>query len=124
MNDVTNSLPLPQTEGEVIATVDDDGGDRRKWVKLTYDFHDKLCKLGGFLYKIACDVEQAGGWVTQISLGTGIQPANERPDDRRPHGKWRAMYVEVSIKTQAEVNAWNEAWDAAVRDLVGKYKRS
>jgi hypothetical protein len=87
----------------------------RQWVIITYEFKDKLSKLGKFLYDITCDVEQAGGWVTQFDFGTPVAPEN--PTDKRPHGRWWGMHVDFSIKTQAEVNATNEFWNEAIRNL-------
>ena len=86
-DELTGSEGLPQTEAEVVArlkirpkrtrieaTQDEGKPYVRHWVTLTYDFEDKLKKLGSFLYAIACDVEQAGGWITQIELGTKLRP--------------------------------------------------
>lgn len=135
MGNVISTDTLPTTEAQVIAnlavkpdrvtvtmTQDREQGDPRHWVKLQYEFKDKLPNFGKFLYRIACDVEQAGGWVTNVELATGLRTANERPDDHNPYGKWRAMHVEVSIRTQAELHAQRTMWDEAVKDIFRRSK--
>ena len=81
---------LPATEAEVVRRLKikprrikitashtpSEGDYVRHWVVLEYDVTSSLRQFGKVLYDIACDVEQAGGWVTQIQLGTELRPAN------------------------------------------------
>jgi hypothetical protein len=119
--EAAHRLKIKPARVKMTATKDE--SSCRHWVTLQYDVTvHKLSQFGKVLYDIARDVEQAGGWVTQISLGTELRPANDHPDDRRPHGKWRCMHVDISIKTQRKITADAAAWDAAMRDLFRRRK--
>ncbi len=132
--------PLPGTEFEVIArlkTVPKDvhvtvtirterpEPQARHWVELHYSFEGKLGGFGTWLKKISDDVDQAGGYVTGINISdaSDLRPANDRPDDYSPDGKWSCMFVVVRIKPKVVAHAEQAAWDQAIRDIFARGKR-
>lgn len=135
MNAMANEVPLVTSEREVVerlkckpfrvkvtATQDGDESRPRCWTVLYYDFTGKLSTLGRFLDGIAKDVFQAGGVVTKVEIPS-LRTANENLDDLDPHGKWREMHVQVSIKTRVETEATRKAWAEAVKEIFRKGNR-
>lgn len=130
---------LPRTEAEVIArltirpvaykatvTVDDDTGSARHFVVLTYEFTGKLPAFGKFLQAVADDVWAAGGCVTSFNLneGLGLEPKDRVRDDLDPNKPWQGNFLKAAIKTRAWVAENKAAWDAALKDLIGRHRQN
>lgn len=131
--DQVSQQTLPKSEAEVVGRMkikpdrikmtvakDTDSDSARHWVILQFDFRGKLGGFGRFLSDRVMDVDQAGGVVTQIGLGTHMSPEEISRD---PKGSWRSLHTELSIRTKLEVRTEDAAWDAAARDLFNQHKK-
>lgn len=89
----------------------------RRQVTFIYDITAKLTKLGNELYGIAKEIDQLGGIILGISFVGEIQTFNDEPDNRNPHGRWRAMSVCVRVAPKSKETEHD--WEKVVTQLIG-----